>query len=60
MKNPNHTPRREEFQAKKAVQQIQNWIENKYPRLTSSTKTKMIIECLIEITEERKFLASHR
>lgn len=60
MKNPNQTLRKEEFHAKKAVQQIQSWIEKKYPRVASSAKTKMIIECLIELSEERKILAAHR
>lgn len=60
MKDPNPTLRKEEFQAKKAVQQIQTWMEKKYPRLANSAKTKMIIECLIELTEEKKFSALHR
>lgn len=60
MKNPNQALRKEESHAKKAVQQIQFWIEKKYPRLASSAKTKMIIECLIELSEERKFLGVHR
>jgi hypothetical protein len=60
MKNPNQTLRKEEFHAKKAVQQIQTWMEKKYPKLANSAKTKMIIECLIELTEEKKFLAMHR
>lgn len=60
MKDPNQTLRKEEFQAKKAVQQIQTWMKKKYPRLASSAKTKMIIECLIELTEEKKFSALHR
>lgn len=59
MKNPNQLPHKEEFQAKKAVQQIQTWIEQKYPRLAHSAKTKMIIECLIELSEERKLLTAH-
>jgi hypothetical protein len=59
MKNPNQTLRKEEFHAKKAVQQIQTWMEKKYPKLANSAKTKMIIECLIELTEEKKFLAMH-
>jgi len=59
MKNPNQTLRKEEFHAKKAVQQIQTWMEKKYPRLANSAKTKMIIECLIELTEEKKFSALH-
>jgi hypothetical protein len=58
MKNLNQTLHKEEVQAKKAVQQIQTWIEKKYPRITTSAKTKMIIECLIELTEERKILIS--
>lgn len=56
MKNSNPTLRNEEFHAKKAVQKIQSWIERKYPGLAASAKTKMIIECLIELTEEKKFL----
>ena len=46
-----------ERKAKRAIQQIQKWIEKQYPRLASSAKTKMIIECLIELSEERKNLA---
>jgi hypothetical protein len=60
MKNLNQVPRKEEFQAKMAAQQIQTWIEKKYPRLAASAKTRMIVECLIELTEERKFLSAHR
>jgi hypothetical protein len=59
MKNPNQSLRKEEFHAKKAVQQIQTWIGKKYPRLASSEKTKLIIECLIELTEEKRFLTVH-
>lgn len=58
MKNPNHPLRTEEFHAKKAVQQIQKWIEKKYPRLTAAVKTKLITECLIELSEERRFQAT--
>lgn len=46
-----------ELQAKKAIQQIQKWIENRYPKLAATSKAQMIIECLIELTEERKFMA---
>ncbi len=59
MKNPNQTLRKEELHAKKAAQQIQSWIEKKYPRLASAAKTKMIIECLIELREEENFIAAH-
>ena len=60
MKNPNQTLHKEEFHAKKAVQQIQKWMEKKYPWLATSAKTQMIIECLIELTEERKFSTAHQ
>jgi len=46
-----------ELRAKKAIQQIQKWIEKRYPKLAGAAKTQMIVECLIELTEERKFLA---
>jgi hypothetical protein len=57
MKNPNQVLHKEEIHAKKAVQKIQSWIEKKYPKLAGTAKTKMIIECLIELKEERKFFA---
>jgi len=60
MKNLNQTHHKEEFHAKKAVHQIQSWLERKYPRLANSTKTKMIIECLVELSEEKKLLAAHQ
>lgn len=60
MKNQNETLRYrspEELHAKKAVQRIQKLIEKKYPKLAAAAKTKMVIECLIELTEERRVLA---
>jgi hypothetical protein len=57
MKSPNQTLRTEEFKAQKAVQQIQKCIEKKYPGIAASVKMRMIIEFLIEITEERRVLA---
>lgn len=48
-----------ENKAERAILQIQKWVEKKYPRLAKSAKTKIILECLIELTEERKFLAAH-
>lgn len=51
-----HSPA--EKQAQKAILQIQKWVEKKYPGLASSSKMKMIMECLIELTEEQKLLAA--
>jgi hypothetical protein len=59
MKNPIQAPHKENSHATNAVLQIQTWVEKKYPRLAGSVKTKMIIECLIELREESKFLAVH-
>jgi hypothetical protein len=59
MKNPIQVLHKEDSHAKNAVQQIQTWVEKKYPRLAGSVKTKMIIECLIELREESKFLSVH-
>lgn len=59
MKKLNQNPHKEEFHATKAAKQIQSWIEKKYPRLAASTKKRMIVECLIELTEEKKFLSAH-
>jgi hypothetical protein len=62
MKNQIQTSRREtaELQAKKAIQRIHQWTEKHYPRLASVTRSRLIIECLIEMAEERKFLAAQR
>lgn len=47
-----------EIQAKKAIKRIHDWVEKKYPLTASALKTRLILECLIEITEERKFIAA--
>lgn len=47
-----------EQHAKAAVQKIQKWIEVNYPKLAAVKKTKLIIECLIEVAEESKFIAA--
>lgn len=61
MKNP-IKPLQTEFQnpteikVTKAIQRIQNWVEEKYPSLAAVSKSKLIVECLIELAEERKIL----
>lgn len=47
----------DEIRAQKAIQRIQKIIEKRYPRLAGSAKTRMIIECLIELSEEKKLVA---
>ena len=47
-----------EKHAQKAISQIQKWVGKKYPLLAGSAQAKMIIECLIEVTEEKKFLSA--
>ena len=47
-----------EVRAKRAVSRIQKWMEIHYPVLASTSKARLIIECLIEINEENKFLSA--
>ncbi len=47
-----------EMHAQKAILQIQKWVEKKYPLLAGSAQAKMIMECLIEVTEEKKLLSA--
>lgn len=51
-------PSSAEKHAQKAILQIQKWVEKKYPSLAGAAKAKIIIECLIEVTEEKKFLSA--
>ncbi|MFL5788039.1 MAG: hypothetical protein ACJ748_08300 [Flavisolibacter sp.] len=46
-----------ELQAKKAIQLIYKRIEDQHPRLAAIAKSRLIVECLIELAEERKFLS---
>jgi hypothetical protein len=46
-----------EVRAKRAVRRLQKWMESQYPQITSALRSKLIIECLVEIAEERRFLA---
>lgn len=61
MKNPNLALQHEsaaELQAKMAIRKIRKMIEEKYPAMASVSKARLIIECLIEVSEERKHLAA--
>ncbi|MGZ5286445.1 MAG: hypothetical protein ACXWV0_05420 [Flavisolibacter sp.] len=49
-----------DVQAKKIIQRIQKWAEKKYPSLESVKRSEMIIECLIEVAEERKYMAARK
>lgn len=41
-----------------AIQKIQKWVEENHPKLAAISKTRLIIECLIEVNEEKKFIAA--
>jgi hypothetical protein len=61
MKNPNQALQHEgaaELQAKMAIRKIRKMIEEKYPVMSSVSKARLIMECLIEVSEERKYLAA--
>lgn len=60
MKNLHQTLQKEgtsELHAEKAIQNIQKLIQTRYPLMASLSRSKMIIECLIELNEEKRFLA---
>ena len=60
MKNQHQTLQKEgtsELRASKAIQNIQKWMDTRYPVMASISRSKLILECLIEINEERRFLA---
>jgi hypothetical protein len=44
--------------AHKAIQSIQKWVKNRYPSITSATQSRLILECLIEINAENRFIAA--
>lgn len=47
-----------EMNAKKAIELITKWVEERYPVLSDVSKCRLITQCLIEIREERKNLAT--
>jgi hypothetical protein len=60
MKNQHQTllkDSKSDVQAKKAIHNIQKWIDKRYPVMASITRSKLILECLIELNEEKRFLA---
>ena len=60
MKNQHQTLQKDSkshVQAKKAIQNIQKWMDKRYPVMASITRSKLILECLIELNEEKQYLA---
>ncbi len=49
-----------DVQAKKIISKLQNWAEKKYPSVESVKRSRMIIECLIEVAAEKKYLAARK
>ena len=46
-----------ETKARQALQHIQKWFEIYHPGMNTATKARLIVECLIEITEERRIIS---
>jgi len=46
-----------EMHAKQAIELITKWIEQRYPVLSTVSKSRLITQCLIEVREERKILS---
>jgi hypothetical protein len=60
MKNQTQTLQHEgsaQLQARVTIQRLQKFIGDRYPKLTSAARMKLIIECLIEFNEEQRLLA---
>ena len=60
MKNQHQTLQKDstsDVRAKKAIQNIQKWMDKRYPVMASVSRSRLIIECLIEINEEKRYLA---
>ncbi len=45
-----------QLQAKKAIQSINHLFEKHSPLLSEAAKSKLVVECLIEISVERRLL----
>lgn len=59
MKNPSILQQdTAEMQAQKAIRKIKKWARDRYPGLASSRRARLILECLIELTEEQRLLAA--
>lgn len=59
MKNQIKKLRREDYaemHAKQAIDLITKWVEERYPKLSTTTKSRIITQCLIEIREEKKMI----
>jgi hypothetical protein len=44
--------------ADKAIKKIKNRAKKFYPKLDSSTRLSIILECLIEVIEEKRYIAA--
>jgi hypothetical protein len=47
-----------ETQARQAISHITKWVEERYPQISTSTKSRLIVQCLIEVTRERLYSGS--
>ena len=43
-----------EMHAKQAIEIIMKWVDQRYPVLSTVSKSRLITQCLIEIREERR------
>jgi N-acetyl-anhydromuramyl-L-alanine amidase AmpD len=47
-----------ETQARQAITHITKWVEERYPQISSSTKSKLIAQCLVELQREQLYKSS--
>jgi hypothetical protein len=47
-----------ETHAKQAIRHITKWVEERYPQISTSTKSRLITQCLIEVKRESLYRSS--
>lgn len=60
MKNPNQLlpEMNAAYHAETAILNLQQWVADLYPRLNPKHRVKLLLECLIEVLEEDRFVRS--
>lgn len=43
-----------EMHAQHAIMLIKKWVEERYPKISVLTKSRLISQCLLEVAEERR------
>jgi len=47
-----------ETHAKQAIRHITKWVEERYPQISTNTKSRLIAQCLMEVRREKFYWSS--